>query len=60
MGGTKVQNIVRSGAEVVVSNDVSCLMHIGGMLQRNPDTRHIRTIHVAEVLVAGWEERTAE
>ena len=31
-------------------------MHIGGILQRNPDTRHIRTMHIAEVLVAGWEE----
>jgi len=40
---------------VVVSNDISCLMHIGGMLQRNPATRHIRTTHIAEVLVAGWE-----
>ncbi len=56
MGGTKVENIVRSGAEVVVSNDISCLMHIGGILQRNPTTRHIRTTHIAEVLVAGWEE----
>ena len=54
MGGTKVENIVRSGAEVVVSNDISCLMHIGGMLQRKPDTRHIRSMHIAEVLVAGW------
>ena len=51
MGRTKVENIVRSGAEVVVSNDISCLMHIGGILQRNPDTRHIRTMHIAEVLV---------
>ena len=55
MGQTKVENIVRSGAEVVVSNDISCLMHIGGMLQRKPETRHIRTIHIAEVLVSGWE-----
>ena len=55
MGGLKVENIVRSGAEVVVCNDISCLMHIGGMLQRNPATRHIRTMHIAEVLVAGWE-----
>jgi hypothetical protein len=25
-------------------------------LQRNPETRHIRTTHIAEVLVAGWDE----
>ncbi len=55
MGDTKVENILKSGAEVVVSNDVSCLMHIGGILRRNPETRHIRTMHIAEVLVAGWE-----
>ena len=56
MGGTKVQNIVRSGAEVVVSNDISCRMHIGGLLQRNPETRHIRTTHIADVLVSGWKD----
>ncbi len=53
MGQSKVDNIVRSGAEVVVSGDVSCLMHVGGILQRNPATRHIRTMHLAEVLDAG-------
>ena len=56
MGATKVQNIVRSGADVVVSNDISCLMHVGGILQRKPETRHIRTTHIAEVLVSGWAE----
>jgi L-lactate dehydrogenase complex protein LldE len=52
MGQTKAANIVRSGADVVVSPDISCLMHIGGILRRNPATRHIRTLHIAEVLVA--------
>ena len=52
MGQTKAENIVRSGAEVVVSPDISCLMHVGGILRRNPATRHIRTLHIAEVLVA--------
>ena len=59
MGLTKAQNIVRSGAEVVVSTDISCLMHLGGILRRNPETRHIRTMHIAEVLAAGWEEGIA-
>ena len=53
MGGTKTECIVRSGAEVVASNDVSCLMHIGGILRRNPATRHIETKHIAEILTAG-------
>jgi L-lactate dehydrogenase complex protein LldE len=53
MGHTKVANVVRSGAEVVVSNDISCLMHVGGILQRDPATKHIRAMHIAEVLTAG-------
>ncbi len=52
MGKTKAENILKSGAEVVVSPDVSCLMHIGGVLRHNPETQHIRTMHIAEVLVA--------
>ena len=50
MGKTKVQYIVQSGADVVTSIDISCLMHVGGMLRRDPATRHIRTIHIAEIL----------
>jgi L-lactate dehydrogenase complex protein LldE len=56
MGATKVENIVRSGAEVVVSNDISCLMHVGGIMRRKRETRHIRAMHLAEALVAGWPE----
>jgi len=55
MGQTKVENIVASGADVVVSPDVSCLMHIGGMLRRGPKTKHIQMKHIAEILVAGVE-----
>ena len=50
MGRTKAQNIAATGAEYVVSIDSSCLMHIGGILQRDPEKRHIRPIHIAEVL----------
>ncbi len=50
MGETKVENILRSGAEVVASPDSSCLMHIGGILSRKPEGRHIRTMHIAEIL----------
>jgi L-lactate dehydrogenase complex protein LldE len=50
MGTTKANNIAASGADAVVSLDISCLMHIGGILHRNPQTRHIRTLHMAELL----------
>lgn len=52
MGQTKVENIIRSGAEVVVSPDISCLMHVGGILRRHPKGRSIRCMHIAELLVA--------
>jgi L-lactate dehydrogenase complex protein LldE len=52
MGQAKVDNVLASGAEVLVSPDSSCLMHIGGMLARSEAGRRIRVRHIAEVLVA--------
>ncbi len=53
MGQAKVENILRSGADVVASPDVSCLMHVGGMLRRRSDAKHIQIKHIAEILDAG-------
>ncbi len=46
----KLQHLVRSGAEVCVATDNSCLMHIGGgaMRQGLP----LGAVHLAEVLAA--------
>lgn len=52
MGRSKAENIAKTGAEVVCSVDISCLMHVHGVLQRNPAMRHIRAMHIAEVLTA--------
>jgi L-lactate dehydrogenase complex protein LldE len=52
MGRTKAENILKSGADVVVSADISCLMHVHGIMQRDPHMKHIRAMHIAEVLVA--------
>jgi L-lactate dehydrogenase complex protein LldE len=52
MGRTKAENIRKSGADVVVSPDISCLMHVGGIMRRDPAMQHIRAMHIAEVLVA--------
>lgn len=48
MGEVKCASIDRSEADVVVSNDSSCLMHLGGLLRRQRSA--IRTMHLAEVL----------
>ena len=45
---SKLDAIARSGADVVVATDVSCLMHIGGGLHRRAS--RVRTRHIAEVL----------
>jgi L-lactate dehydrogenase complex protein LldE len=48
MGDAKCANAVETGAEYIVSNDSSCLMHLQGLLSRQG--KAIKTIHLAEVL----------
>lgn len=50
MGRTKVDSILRTGADTVVSLDSSCLMQIQGVLSRAGS--NIRTMHLAEVLAS--------
>ncbi|HLX43882.1 MAG TPA: (Fe-S)-binding protein [Bryobacteraceae bacterium] len=50
IGRTKVESIVRSGADTVVSIDSSCLMQLQGVLSRAGST--VRTMHLAEVLAS--------
>ena len=49
MGEVKCASAAQTGAEVIVSNDSSCLMHLQGLLNRQG--RPIKTMHLAEVLV---------
>ena len=51
MGDDKIKNIIRTGAEYVIANDSSCLMHIDGLLRRQKSA--IRTMHIAELLTQG-------
>ncbi len=59
MGRTKAENILNSGADVVCSVDISCLMHVHGIMQRDPAMKHIRAMHIAEVLVAKEDRKGA-
>ncbi len=53
---TKIDAIVKCGAEVVTGTDVSCLMHLqGGLWRRGLD---VRTMHLAEILAAQDGART--
>jgi L-lactate dehydrogenase complex protein LldE len=48
MARTKIDSIMRTGAEVVISIDSSCLMQLQGAIRRAE--LPIRTMHLAEVL----------
>jgi L-lactate dehydrogenase complex protein LldE len=47
----KVNSVRESGADALVSCDMSCLMHIGGALRRQDPNIRIR--HIAQVLDEG-------
>jgi L-lactate dehydrogenase complex protein LldE len=48
MARTKIDSILRTGADAVVGIDASCLMQIGGALARAGSP--VKTMHLAEVL----------
>jgi L-lactate dehydrogenase complex protein LldE len=50
MARTKIDSILRTGADTVVSVDSSCLMQLQGALSRAGST--IRTMHLAQVLAS--------
>ena len=52
MGKDRVADHVRNGAEYITSPDLSCLMHLEGILHRNNST--VKVIHIAEILNAEY------
>jgi len=48
MGRDRVATHERAGAEVIASGDMSCLMHLEGLIRRAD--KPIRVMHVAEIL----------
>jgi L-lactate dehydrogenase complex protein LldE len=48
MGRDRVADHERAGAEVITGVDMSCLMHMEGLIRR--DRKPLRVMHVAEVL----------
>ena len=48
MGDQKTANIEETAAEYVVSTDVSCLMHINGVMEHKG--RNVKSLHLADVL----------
>jgi L-lactate dehydrogenase complex protein LldE len=48
MGRDRIADHERAGAEFVTATDVSCLMHLEGLLRR--DHKPMGVLHVAEIL----------
>jgi L-lactate dehydrogenase complex protein LldE len=52
MAEQKVENAIATGAEYIISTDLSCLMHLQGYI--NHKEYKIKTLHIADVLASGW------
>ena len=52
MGEQKVQHIVDTKADYLISTDLSCLMHIGGVMEKMEIP--VKSLHLADVLASGY------
>ena len=52
MADQKVNHALKTGAEYLISTDLSCLMHLDGYI-RNKNLP-LKTLHIADVLCSGW------
>jgi L-lactate dehydrogenase complex protein LldE len=52
MADQKTINALQTGAECIISTDLSCLMHIDGYIRHKG--LNLQTMHLADVLTSGW------
>jgi len=52
MAEQKVENAIATGADFIISTDMSCLMHLEGYIKKNQ--KQIKVMHIADVLASGW------
>lgn len=50
MGNDRIEDHLSHGAEVITSTDMSCLMHLEGLIRRQK--KNVRIMHIAEILNA--------
>lgn len=53
MADQKIKNALLTGATHIISTDLSCLMHLQGIITKNEFP--LTTMHIADVLASGWE-----
>jgi L-lactate dehydrogenase complex protein LldE len=52
MAEQKVENALATGADYLISTDLSCLMHLDGYIKNKG--YNLQTMHIADVLASGW------
>ena len=53
MADQKLTNALATGAEYIISTDISCLMQLDGFIKNK--NLPLKTMHLADVLANGWE-----
>ena len=53
MASQKITHAQATGAQYIISTDLSCLMHIDGVIKNK--NLPLQTMHLADVLASGWE-----
>lgn len=53
MGEQKVENAMATGAQYLISTDMSCLLHLKGYIDKKG--YDIQALHLADVLASGWQ-----
>lgn len=53
MADQKVKNAGDTNARIIISTDLSCLMHLDGYIKGK--NLPLKTMHIADVLAEGWE-----
>jgi L-lactate dehydrogenase complex protein LldE len=51
MGNDRLRDNEKAGAEIIAGYDVSCLMHLEGLIKRN--NKNLKVMHIAEILARG-------
>jgi L-lactate dehydrogenase complex protein LldE len=57
MGRDRIHDHLQAGAEIVTANDMSCLMHLEGLIRR--DRQPLRVLHIAELLAEALRASSA-
>lgn len=53
MADQKIKNALETGAQYIISTDLSCLMQLDGFIKNKK--LDLKTMHIADVLANGWE-----